>query len=223
MVCLLFAEATGSTSGSPRRVTSTSSPKVSSGVSTVVSTAASSTRNNFKANLPIVKKGDFSPVIVPRTDPVIEQAVESRAELDIIGRTMPYSLQSKAADSRRLSSIRNEPDLPTDSPLERSHSHPTEPSKLQDGDAFTSEESGTWDTAERKSKDNRYRGFGRFNSRSLLRSPPRNHDENCMFQLLSSLRFLESSYELHLICFFLGILNVENRLYVYVLFLVQHV
>ncbi|CAN6805604.1 unnamed protein product [Brassica oleracea] len=171
----LTSSSTGSTSGSPHRLTSTSSPKVSSGV---VSTAAASKRNNLKANLPIVNKGDFSSVIVPRTDPIIEQAVESRAELDIIGRTMPYSLQSKAADSRRLSSIRNEPDLPTDSPLERSHSQPTEPSNLQDGNTFTSEESGEWDTAERKNKDNRYRGFGRFNSRSLLRSPPRNHDEN---------------------------------------------
>ncbi|KAL0709243.1 hypothetical protein Bca4012_016221 [Brassica carinata] len=173
---------TGSTSGSPRRVTLSSSPKVASGVSTVVSTAAASrrsfARDNLKANLPVVNKEEFFPVIVPRTDPIIEQAVESRAELDIIGRTMPYSLQSKAADSRRLSSIRNEPDLPTDSLLERSQSQPIEPNNLQDGNTFTSDECGTWDTAERKNKDSRYRGFGRFNSRSLLRSPPRNHDEN---------------------------------------------
>ncbi|KAG2334421.1 hypothetical protein Bca52824_005601 [Brassica carinata] len=173
---------TGSTSGSPRRVTVSSSPKVASGVSTVVSTAAASRRSfakdNLKANLPVVNKEEFFPVIVPRTDPIIEQAVESRAELDIIGRTMPYALQSKAADSRRLSSIRNEPDLPTDSLLERSQSQPIEPNNLQDGNTFTSDESGTWDTAERKNKDNRYRGFGRFNSQSLLRSPPRNHYEN---------------------------------------------
>ncbi|XP_018474525.1 katanin p80 WD40 repeat-containing subunit B1 homolog KTN80.3 isoform X2 [Raphanus sativus] len=179
----LTSSSTGSTSGSPHRVTLTNSPKVASGVSTVVvSTAAASKRNNLKANLRVVNKGDYFPVIVPRTDhPVIEQAVESRAELDIIGRTMPYSLQSKAADSRRLSSIRNElVDPPTDSLLERSQSQqPIESSSLQDGNTFTSEECGAWDTAERKNKDNRYnRGFGRFNSQSLLRSPPRNHDEN---------------------------------------------
>lgn len=183
---LLFDEATGSTSGSPHRVTLTNSPKVASGVSTVVvSTAAASKRNNLKANLRVVNKGDYFPVIVPTTDPVVEQAVESRAELDIIGRTMPYSLQSKAADSRRLSSIRNEPvDPPTDSLLERSQSQPIEPSSLQDGNTFTSEECGGWDTSERKNyKDNRYnRGFGRFNSQSLLRSPPRNHDQICMFK-----------------------------------------
>ncbi|CAH2073535.1 unnamed protein product [Thlaspi arvense] len=183
---------TGSMSDSPHRVTLSSVPKVASGV-TVVPTAIAAKRNfakaNTKANPPIANKGDSFPVIVPRTDPIIEQAAESRAELDIIGRTMPYSLQSKAADSRRLSSSRNEPDLPTSSLLERSQSQPIEPSNLQDGNAYPSDEGGTWDTAERKNRDNRYRGFGRFNSRSLMRSPPRNHDENCMLKCLSSLRF----------------------------------
>ncbi|KAL1209770.1 Katanin p80 WD40 repeat-containing subunit B1-like protein [Cardamine amara subsp. amara] len=173
---------TGSTSDSPHRVTFTSAPKISSGVPTVVPTAAASKRNfaksNPKSNPSVVNKEDFFPVIIPRTDPIIEQAAESRAELDIIGRTMPYSLQSKAADSRRLSSSRNEPDLPTASPLERTRSQPVEPSNLQDGKTYPSDEGGTGDTAERKNRDNRYREFGRFNSRSLVRSPPRNHDEN---------------------------------------------
>lgn len=73
-----------------------------------------------------------------RTVLISEQAVESRAERVVIGRTMPYSLQSKAANSRRLSSIRNEPDLLTDSLLERSQSQPTEPSNLEDGITFIS-------------------------------------------------------------------------------------
>lgn len=191
LVCLLFAEATGSISDSPRRVTLTSAPKIASGVSTVVPTAAASKRNfgkaNPKANPPVVNKEDYFPVIVPRSDPIIEQASECRAELDIIGRTMPYSLQSKAADTRRLSSSRNETDLPTSSLLERSQSQPVESSTLQDGNTYRTDEGDTWDTAERTNKDNRYRGFGRFNSRSLVRSPPSNHDENCMFQCLSSL------------------------------------
>lgn len=184
LVCLLFAEATGSISDSPHRVTLTSASKIASGVPTVVPTAAASKRNfakaNPKANPPAVDKGDVFPVIVPRTDPIIEQAAESRAELDIIGRTMPYSLQSKAADSRRLSSSRNEPELPTGSLLERSQSQPIEPSNLQDGNTYPNDEGGTWDTAERKNKDNRYRRFGRFNSRSLVGSALSNHDENCM-------------------------------------------
>ncbi|XP_023636011.1 katanin p80 WD40 repeat-containing subunit B1 homolog isoform X2 [Capsella rubella] len=173
---------TGSISDSPRRVTLTSAPKIASGVSTVVPTAAASKRNfgkaNPKANPPVVNKEDYFQVIVPRADPIIEQASESRAELDIIGRTMPYSLQSKAADSRRLLSSRNEPDLPTSSLLERSQSQPIEPNTLQDGNTYPSYEGGTWDTAERTSKDNRYRGFGRFSSRSLVRSPPSNYDES---------------------------------------------
>lgn len=189
LVCLLFAEATGSVSDSPHRVTLTSARKLASDVPTVVPTAAASKRNfaksNTKANPPVVNKGDFPPVTVPRTDPIVEQAGESRSELDIIGRTMPYSLQSKAADSRRLSSSRNESDLPTGSLLERSRSQPIEPDDLQDGNTHLSDEGGTWDTAERKHNDNRDRVFGRFNSRSLVRSPPRNHDENCMFDFLS--------------------------------------
>ncbi|CAD5331169.1 unnamed protein product [Arabidopsis thaliana] len=174
--------ATGSVSDSPHRVTLTSAPKSASGISTVVPNAAASKRNfgkaNPKANPPVVNKEDYFPVIVPRTEPIIEQASESRAELDIIGRTMPYSLQSKAADSRRLSSSRNEPDLPTSSLLERSQSQPIEPITLQDGNTYPSDEGGSWDTAERTNKESKCRVFGRFNSRSLVRSPPRNHDEN---------------------------------------------
>ncbi|CAN6806263.1 unnamed protein product [Brassica oleracea] len=47
----LTSSSTGSTSGSPRRVTLTSSPKVASGVSTVVSTATVSKRDFAKDNL----------------------------------------------------------------------------------------------------------------------------------------------------------------------------
>ncbi|CAC08339.1 katanin p80 subunit-like protein [Arabidopsis thaliana] len=162
---------TGSVSDSPHRVTLTSAPKSASGISTVVPNAAASKRNfgkaNPKANPPVVNKEDYFPVIVPRTEPIIEQASESRAELDIIGRTMPYSLQSKAADSRRLSSSRNEPDLPTSSLLERSQSQPIEPITLQDGNTYPSDEGGSWDTAERTNKESKCRVFGRFNSRSL--------------------------------------------------------
>ncbi|VVB13708.1 unnamed protein product [Arabis nemorensis] len=173
---------TGSISDSPHRVTLASAPKIASDAPTVVPTAAASKRNfaraNPKANPPVVNKGDVFPVIIPRTDPIFEPVAESRAELDIIGRTMPYSLQSKAADSRRLSSSRNEPDLPTSSLLERSGSQSIEPSNLQDGNIYPSDEGGTWDTAERKNKDNRYRGFGRLNARSFVGSPQSNHDEN---------------------------------------------
>ncbi|CAN8298741.1 unnamed protein product [Cochlearia groenlandica] len=171
---------TGSISDSPHRITLTSASKIASCVPMVFPTVTASKRNfakaNPKANPQVVSKGDYSPVIVPRTDPITEQAAESRPELDIIGRTMPYSL--KAADSRRLSSSRNEPDLPTASLLETSQSQPIDPNNLEDVNSFSSEESGTWNTTERKNKDNKYMGFGRFNSRTLARSPPRNHDEN---------------------------------------------
>ncbi|XP_010521774.1 PREDICTED: katanin p80 WD40 repeat-containing subunit B1 homolog [Tarenaya hassleriana] len=175
---------TGSGSGTPHSVGLNNALKTASGVPVAVSTASTSKRNfaraNTAVNAPVMNKSDFVPVIVPRTDLRGDQATESRTELDIIGRTMPYSLQSKAADSRRLPSNRNESDLPTTSTLERPGSQATDPSNTLDGNAFSSVRGGTQGTsaAERKPNGYRYMGFGRSGSRSLVGSPPRNHDEN---------------------------------------------
>ncbi|XP_010546257.1 PREDICTED: katanin p80 WD40 repeat-containing subunit B1 homolog [Tarenaya hassleriana] len=175
---------TGSVPGTPHRVGLSNAPKTTSSVPVAVSNAATSKRNfaraNPSVNPPVMNKADFVPVIVPRSDLSDEQTAESRAELDIIGRTMPYSLQSKASDPRRLPSNRNEPDLPTTSLLERSSSQATEPSTTLDGNSFPSVKGGTQGTsaAGRKANNYRYMGFGRSGSRSLVGSPPRNHDEN---------------------------------------------
>lgn len=179
--CLLF-EATGSLPGTPHRVSSTNVSKATSGVSTAVSNAATSRRNFTKANPkanPVNKAADFVPVIVPRADPRIEQVTESRAELDIIARTMPYSLQ--AADSRRSPSSRNNPDLPNASVLEMSESQPVEQNNILDGGTLPGGKGGMRGAAERSINDFRYKRYGRSNSRSRMGSPPRNHDENCMF------------------------------------------
>jgi katanin p80 WD40 repeat-containing subunit B1 len=176
--CLLF-EATGSLPGTPHRVSSTNVSKATSGVSTAVSNAATSRRNFTKANPkanPVNKAADFAPVIVPRADPRIEQATESRAELDIIARTMPYSLQ--AADSRRSPSSRNNPDLPDASVLEMSESQPVEPNNIPDGGTLPGGKVGMRGATERSINDFRYKRYGRSNSRSRMGSPPRNHDEN---------------------------------------------
>lgn len=179
--CLLF-EATGSVPGTPHRVSLTSVSKAASGVSTAVSNAATSRRNFSKANPkanPVNKAADFVPVIVPRADPRIEQATECRAELDIIARTMPYSLQ--AADSRRSPGSRNNPDLANASVLEMSESQPVESNNLPDGNTFPG---GMRGAAERSINDFRQKRYGRSDSRSRMGSPPRNHDENCMFSCL---------------------------------------
>jgi katanin p80 WD40 repeat-containing subunit B1 len=170
---------TGSLPGTPHRVSSTNVSKATSGVSTAVSNAATSRRNFTKANPkanPVNKAADFAPVIVPRADPRIEQATESRAELDIIARTMPYSLQ--AADSRRSPSSRNNPDLPDASVLEMSESQPVEPNNIPDGGTLPGGKVGMRGATERSINDFRYKRYGRSNSRSRMGSPPRNHDEN---------------------------------------------
>ncbi|XP_010493465.1 PREDICTED: katanin p80 WD40 repeat-containing subunit B1 homolog [Camelina sativa] len=170
---------TGSLPSTPHRVNSTNVSKATSGVSTAVSNAATSRRNFTKANPkanPVNKAADFAPVIVPRADPRIEQATESRAELDIIARTMPYSLQ--AADSRRSPSSRNNTDLPNASVLEMSESQLVEPNHILDGGTLPGGKGGMRGATERSINDFRYKRYGRSNSRSRMGSPPRNQDEN---------------------------------------------
>ncbi|XP_006394609.2 katanin p80 WD40 repeat-containing subunit B1 homolog isoform X2 [Eutrema salsugineum] len=170
---------TGSVPGTPHRVSLTSVSKAPSGVSTSVSNAATSRRNFTKANPkgnPVNKAADFAPVIVLREDPRIEQATESRAELDIIARTMPYSLQ--AADTRRSPNSKINPDLPNAPVPEISESQPVEPSNISDGNTFPGGKGGMRGAAERSINDFRYKRYGRSNSRSRMGSPPRNHDEN---------------------------------------------
>ncbi|CAH8365073.1 unnamed protein product [Eruca vesicaria subsp. sativa] len=170
------SSSTGSVPSTPHRV---SVSKAASGVSNAVSNAATSRRNFAKANSRgnhVNKAADFVQVFVPREDPRREQATESRAELDIIARTMPYSLQ--AADSRRSPSSKDNQDLPNASVLEMSESQPVEPSNLPDKNAFPGGKGGMRGAAERSINDFRYKRYGRSNSRSRMGSPPRNHDEN---------------------------------------------
>ncbi|KAL0738481.1 hypothetical protein Bca4012_014691 [Brassica carinata] len=170
---------TGSVPSTPHRVSLTSVSKAAPGVSNAVSNAATSRRNFTKANHKanhVNKAADFVQVFVPRENPRIEQATESRAELDIIARTMPYSLQ--AADSRRSPSSKNNQDLPNAPVLEMSESQPVEPSNIQDKNAFPGGKGGMRGAAERSINDFRYKRYGRSNSRSRMGSPPRSHDEN---------------------------------------------
>ncbi|CAN8264943.1 unnamed protein product [Cochlearia groenlandica] len=170
---------TGSLPGTPHKVSLTNVSKSSSGVSIVVSIGGTPRRNvtkvNPKAN-PVHKATDFASVIVPREDPRVEQAAESRAEPDIIARTMSYSLQ--AADSRKSPNRRNNSDLPNPLVCEISESQPVEPRNIPDGNTFPGGKGGMRGAAERSINDFRYKRYGRSNARSRMGSPPRNHDEN---------------------------------------------
>ncbi|KAG2316743.1 hypothetical protein Bca52824_019865 [Brassica carinata] len=146
----------GSVPSTPHRISLTSVSKVASGVYNAATSRRSYTNANQKENL-VNKAADF--VIVPREDPRIEQATESRAELDLIARTMPYSLQ--AADKSPV--------------LEMSESQPVEQSNLPDKNTFPG---GKRSAAERSINDFRYRRRDRSSSRSRMGSPSSNLDEN---------------------------------------------
>lgn len=67
-------------------------------------------------NFTTYNRADAVPVIVPRTDSRPEIHSELRNEDSLASRTMPFSLQSKNIELRKLSSGRDDLQLPTISP-----------------------------------------------------------------------------------------------------------
>jgi len=118
-------EASGSAPSTPQRINLNSGPKtVPGGSTTVVNTTAqkrSSLKSHTTSNVPIVNKSDIIPVIVPRTSlRSSEPVADSRKEVGVAGRTMPFPLQSKATDMRKFPNNRDDMDKPLPSPLTES-------------------------------------------------------------------------------------------------------
>ncbi|XP_075635057.1 katanin p80 WD40 repeat-containing subunit B1 homolog KTN80.4 isoform X1 [Castanea sativa] len=105
---------TGSVPGTPQRISFNASPKAVPASSMAVPSGTAPKRNSTKAqsttSVPVINKLDVIPVIVPRTNMRSEQAADSRKEVGLAARTMPFSLQSKATDFRKLSNSRDEVD-----------------------------------------------------------------------------------------------------------------
>ncbi|KAI4384317.1 hypothetical protein MLD38_002488 [Melastoma candidum] len=104
----------GSIPSTPQRVHMNAGAKVNS--MTVPSTTAPK-RNVGKAHstigIPSFEKSDIVPVVVPRNDARAEVAVESRKDVGLASRTMPFSLQSKTIELRGSSDGRGDLDQPT--------------------------------------------------------------------------------------------------------------
>ena len=102
----ILIEAAGSVPGTPQRVNLNTGLKTTMTGSLTVSSAAAQKRSSTKvlsaANVPVLNKGDVIPVIVPRTNSRLEQVADSRKEIGIAARTMPFSLQSKTTDFRKF-------------------------------------------------------------------------------------------------------------------------
>ena len=96
----VLVKATGNAPGTPQRVNLNTAPKTTQPSSVTVPSVAApkriSTRASSAVNVPIFNKSDVIPVIVPRNDMRLEQAVESRKEVGISGRSL-----EQAAESRR--------------------------------------------------------------------------------------------------------------------------
>lgn len=170
-----------------------SSPKTIAATSAAVPSATtlkrSSTKINSTANLPSFNKSDVIPVIVPRTSIRSELPAESRKEAGVSGRTLAFSLQSKATDFRKLSNSREEVDKPTVSSVSDSAaSKATELSSAADKNGFSTVISSTQGihTAERNTKDDRYFGPGKHETSSMVEATASYQHESCMYLIFSS-------------------------------------
>ncbi|XP_031381688.1 katanin p80 WD40 repeat-containing subunit B1 homolog isoform X2 [Punica granatum] len=109
---------TGSVPGTPQRVSIHASQRAAQANSgTVPSVAAAPKRTSTKSqsliNFPTYNRADVVPVIVPRTDSKPEIASDSRKETSLASRTMPFSLQSKSMELRKLSNGSDDSEQPT--------------------------------------------------------------------------------------------------------------
>lgn len=183
-----MVEATGSAPGTPQRVSLNTGPKTTTAGPITIPSAAAPKKNSTKAhaavNAPLLSKADVIPVIVPRTNTRLEQAAESRKEIGIAGRTMPFSLQLKTSDFRKFPSSREDTDQPTISMLsEATGCKATEMGSVTDRNIFPSVKGSILgvSTAERNIKDDRYTGSGK-NESNLMMDPPTSYqEESCKY------------------------------------------
>ncbi|MQL93546.1 hypothetical protein Taro_026192 [Colocasia esculenta] len=102
--------ATGSVPSTPQRAGLNSGPKISTASVVAAPATTALKRSSSKSNTPniqVFNKADVVPVIVPRTSPRVELAADSRKEIGA-GRTVPYSIQSKLTDFRKLTNNRDD-------------------------------------------------------------------------------------------------------------------
>lgn len=106
-------KAAGSVPSTPQRIGISTGPKITAANSATAPAAPTLRRSSSKThgttNIQTFNKNDVIPVIVPRTSSRMEPGSDSRKETSA-GRTLPYSIQSKFSDIRKLSNIRDDSD-----------------------------------------------------------------------------------------------------------------
>ncbi|XP_057962663.1 katanin p80 WD40 repeat-containing subunit B1 homolog KTN80.4 [Malania oleifera] len=164
--------------GTPQRISLNSGPKTTPVSSMAIPSSTALRRNaakvNSTANISLFNKPDVIPVIVPRTNARLDQAPD-RKEIGSVGRTIPFSLQSKTTDFRKLPNSRDELERPNISAMSETAGFRTI-ELSPDGNAFPVAKSlipGTL-AAERNVKDDRYIGSGRHEMNSTTEPPAAN-------------------------------------------------
>ncbi|XXG86877.1 hypothetical protein AAC387_Pa11g1701 [Persea americana] len=103
---------TGSLPTTTQRVTLSTGPKATATSSAAGSGAITLKRSSSKTqstmNIQTFNKADIIPIVVPKTSGRMEQAHDFRKETVTTGRIMPFAVQSKANESRKLSSGRDD-------------------------------------------------------------------------------------------------------------------
>lgn len=210
MFCLLI-EATGTAPGTPHRASNTG-PKTSMssslGGAGVTIPKRNSTKVNASSNITILNKPDIVPVIVPRTSTRLEPATEPRKEIDIAGRTMPFSLQSKTTDFRKFVARGDDIDRPTVTTLsETAGSKAAELGHNVDRNIFSGK--GPMQgisVAERNPRD-RYIVSSKSETMSMSESPADNQEDRCTY---AKVKHVASSFMFH---FWSCLSRIINRCY----------
>lgn len=159
----------GNVPSTPQRITLSSSPKKVPPSSTAIPSAAATKRNSAKAaSAPTFNKSEVMPVIVPRNSIVQDMPAESKKEVGLVGRTMPFSLQSKATDFRRFPHGREDADKPAVSVQTESTAPRSAEFSISERSTFarvTSSVQGI--SSEKNTKDDRGVGSGRLEMSSM--------------------------------------------------------
>ncbi|KAF5467573.1 hypothetical protein F2P56_011812 [Juglans regia] len=179
------AKAPGSVPATPQRIGLNATPKTIPASSVAVPSGTAPKRNSTKvpstASVPVINKLDVIPVIVPRTNMRSEQAAESRREVSVAGRAMPFTFQSKASDFRKFPNMRDEVDkLIVSVAPEFSGSKAVELGNGADRNIFHAVKSSIQgiSAAEKSLKDDRFVGSGKQEVNSMTETVASYQHEN---------------------------------------------
>lgn len=181
-----FLSATGNVPGTPQRISLSSSPKTIQPTSTAVPSVTAIKRHSAKApsTASTFNKSEVIPVIVPRTD----MASESKKEVGLAGRTMPFSLQSRASEFRRFPAVREEVDKPAASIVSDSTASKGAEFSISERNIFPRVTSST-QGSEKNSKDDRCVGSGKHETTTMTEPIDSSQLDSCK-DLISDCLFL---------------------------------